>query len=93
MTYWSYTPEDGTEPWERHHLREFYLTELETALSHKAKVRFLSKEYMANRKQLNDETFMQGMKDRDGTLSWQFKHPNVCNEYIAAPHNLTANDC
>ena len=34
LTYWAYTPEDGTEPWERDHLREFYLTELETALGH-----------------------------------------------------------
>jgi len=34
LTYWAYTPGDGIEPWDRDHLRDCYLSELETALGH-----------------------------------------------------------
>ncbi len=32
LTFWAYTPDDGVEPWERDHLREHYMAELETTL-------------------------------------------------------------
>jgi hypothetical protein len=35
LTFWAYTPDDGREPWERDHLRESYLEELETCLGGK----------------------------------------------------------
>jgi len=32
LTFWAYTPNDGKQPWERDHLRDAYLEELETQL-------------------------------------------------------------
>ena len=35
LTFWAYTPEDGKEPWDRDHLKELYVAELEKSLGYK----------------------------------------------------------